>query len=146
MDKKEAIMVTMVMYYLCFKLEKGTKKVDKFIKQIRHGLSKLDKELHTHCNNIAYDAWNQTKKNDIGDDEVYEVSVGEIITALHNSLGSNPYKYIFFTERTLISAINSLDGCIEEKALDEITYLQHSRNLANAFIKNIGIKKRYTPE
>ena len=86
------------------------------------------------------EAWNKTRKEHIPKEGKWDVSLSELITALLDSLNTNPSQYSFVSEKIAQRAIRSFYGhhSIKDTTMLEI---QHARDLAFSFRDNIGIAK-----
>ena len=127
------------MFTACFDIPKKTAKVDKMLKQIKKGIRKIPQAEYKDYMIKCHEAWESARREIIPIDAVVNVSMAEMITVLWNSLDGNEYQTTYCTERTIVNAINSFAGSGKHIS-DELEYLTHSRNLADAFKRNVGIK------
>lgn len=140
MTKQQAIQIHSLIYAIGHDIPNKTPKVDKLLKQIKKGLRKLpraDYELNAHS---THNAWETARHSIITKDEVMNTKIGELYMALYNAIDEK-YQNIYYTDKTFSAMINSFESHHKTYEDDEeLNYTHNARDLANAFLKEIGVE------
>ena len=140
MTKETAIKIHWMMYYECYELGGNiTKKVDKWMKQIKKGMRNIKDDVRKPIVHDVHNTLVRVKKEILPKDENTVVEFNELLMTLYNAIPEK-YQEIFYKDKTFTSVVESFGGCISDIE-EDISHTKWGRKIANALLDDLGVER-----